>query len=253
MKKGKVFIVGAGPGDPELITLKGLKALHRADVVLYDKLAPPELLKEVPAEAERIFVGKSKGRHPIPQEKINQLMIQKALDGKTVVRLKGGDPLIFGRLAEEIEALEKAGITYEIIPGITAASAAAAEARIPLTHRDKASILSFITGHRKNNQPLNLPYQELAKTGGTIVIYMGVSTSEQISKGLIAAGMNPETPTLIACSVGTPNQTIYKTTIENLPNTIKEKRILPPAIIIVGNTVIKNWRGREDSNPRPAD
>ncbi len=231
---GKVYLVGAGPGDPELLTMKALKVLKEADVVLYDNLVSEEVL-EYAESAKLIYVGKKMGHHFCPQERINQLLVENAQKYRVVVRLKGGDPLIFGRIAEEMEALEEAGIDYEIIPGVTAASAAASVAKVPLTHRDYTSIVSFISGHRKRNMPLDIPYKHLVELGGTVVVYMGVSTMKEIVKGLMDAGLDGNTPVLVAKSVGLKDQLIIRSTVSDMLS-LKDK-ITPPAVWIVGKVV----------------
>ncbi len=234
MSRGKVYIVGAGPGDPELITLKGLRILKEADVVLYDNLVPKELLGFAKEDAELIYVGKASGRHTVSQQRINELLVEKAKQGKHVVRLKGGDPLIFGRASEEMRALREASVDFEIVPGVTAASAACARAKVSLTSRDCASVLSFITGHRRGKEPLNLPYRELVGLDGTIVVYMGVSTCEQIAANLVKNGMPEDTPVLVACSIGLENERLIVTTLSELPVVKEREGIEPPALFIIG-------------------
>ncbi len=241
MVKGKVYIVGAGPGDPELITLKAVRILRMAQVVLYDRLIPMEVLDYAPGSAEKIFVGKRCGRHPIPQERINAIMVEKALEGKVVVRLKGGDPAIFGRLAEEIKALREHGIPFEIVPGVTAASAAAASLGISLTHRDCASVVSFITGHRKGGQPLDLPFEHLAALGGTIVVYMGLSTAPEIARKLIDAGMPSDTPVAVVSSAATAEERKMFLSLGQVMGEILS-HFSPPSVIFIGPSV-KNCSG----------
>jgi uroporphyrinogen III methyltransferase/synthase len=192
MKKGMVTLVGAGPGDSGLMTLKGAQKLSKADTVVFDRLVSAEILAMIPAGVEKIDVGKSGGNHPVPQDKINEILLQKALEGKNVVRLKGGDPFVFGRGGEELELLEQSGVDFEVVPGVTSAVAVPAYAGIPLTHRDYCSSFHVITGHAREGGSLQIPFESLVKFGGTLVFLMGVSSLAFISKGLIEAGMDRE-------------------------------------------------------------
>ncbi len=233
---GKVYLVGAGPGDPGLLTLRAVEVLRRADVVFYDHLVSSEVLRYA-SKAELVYVGKEKGRHTMPQDEINRLLVKRAKEGKVVVRLKGGDPLVFGRAAEEMEALKKEGVDFEVVPGVTAASAAAAAAKVPLTHRDCSSVVSFVTGHRKEGKGLNIPYRQLVELGGTIVVYMGVSTMEEIAESLMAEGLSDKTPVLVAEAVGLEGERIVKTTLGELVQIKKSFGFRPPAVWIVGRAV----------------
>ena len=237
---GKVYIVGAGPGDPKLITIKGLELLKKADVILYDHLVNPRLLKEAKEEAEKIFVGKIAGKHTYRQEEINQLLIEKAKKFQCVVRLKGGDPFIFGRLAEEMEALSKAKIEFEVIPGVTASSGAASSLKTALTHRDISSVLTFITGHRKGNTPLDIPFEHIVKLKSTLVIYMGVRTFPEIREKLLNCGMEPSTPVAFIENATLEEEKIIVTTLEKAQEALKE--IKPPAIIIIGKILTKTFQ-----------
>jgi len=225
-----VYLVGAGPGDPLLLTLKGKMALERADVVLYDHLASEDLLSYAPVNAERIYVGKKKSDHSHSQDEICALMMDRARAGKTVVRLKGGDPFIFGRGGEEVEALVDAGIPFEVVPGVTASLGIAAYCGVPLTHREHTSVVTFITGH-------DTGAIDWAKVSGseTLVIYMGLSHMDEIVRQLLAAGRDPKTPT-IAVRWGTrPNQQVLMATLAELPSELKRVELKPPATVIVGD------------------
>jgi len=204
--RGTVHLVGAGPGDPELLTLKALRLLAGADVVVHDRLVAPEILALVPPGVRRISVGKAAGCHTLPQEGINRLLVDLALQGLTVVRLKGGDPLIFGRGSEEAEALRDAGVPVDIVPGITAAQGAAAATGVPLTHRGLATGLRYVTGHRAGDGPLDLDWQGLAEPGTTLVVYMGAANMAAIAAELMARGVPPDLPALAVASATTPRE-----------------------------------------------
>jgi uroporphyrin-III C-methyltransferase len=233
---GKVFLVGAGPGDPELLTLKALKVLHNADVVLHDDLVSAEILKLVPSSAQVENIGKRCGRKGITQQEINQLLVNYALLDRRIVRLKGGDPLIFGRAGEEIEALRDAHIEFEIIPGITAALGAAAAAQIPLTHRDASSALVLITNHQANHPstrgksdwPAHLP------TNATIVVYMPGYGYEVTAQKIIQSGLDAATPCAIISHATGEDQQVYQTTIQDLPNS---PQLQAPTLLVVGEVV----------------
>jgi uroporphyrinogen III methyltransferase/synthase len=231
MPNGKVYLVGAGPGDAELITLKGYQLICRADVILYDHLAPSELLQLARPDAEVISVAKFSSRHTVPQPEINKLLIEKVRQNNTIVRLKGGDPLLFGRGAEEAEACAKAGIPFEVVPGITSAIAAPTYAGIPPTHRDYASCLAIITGHRKDEQPLKIPKAD------TLIFLMGVANIQKIVDSLIDAGW-PKQTKIAAIQNGTCyNQKVITGMLENFVETIQKENLKPPAIFIVGRVV----------------
>ena len=226
----KVYLVGAGPGDPELITLKGRRCLEIADVVLYDHLAPPALLNLAPPSAERIYVGKKRGDHAFSQAEITDLMIAKASQGKTVVRLKGGDPFIFGRGGEEVEALAEAGLTFEVVPGVTAPLGIAAYTGVPLTHREHTSVVTFVTGH-------NVDQIDWTKTGisETLVIFMGVHHAAEIIERILAAGRDPQTPAMAVRWGTRPDQHTISGALADLPKLIEH--LAPPATIIIGDVV----------------
>lgn len=233
-----VYLVGAGPGDPGLLTVKGLECIKRADVIIYDFLASPTLLKNASEHAEVIYVGKKGGDHTLPQEKINSLIVEKAVQGKTVVRLKGGDPFIFGRGGEEAEILAKEGIPFEIVPGVTSAIAAPAYAGIPLTHRDYTSVLTFVTGHEdptKKDSSIN--WESLAKSNGTIVCLMGVKNLPEIVQRLKENGLSSTTPAAVVRWGTTSRQRTVTGTLDTIAHQVKAAKITAPAIIIVGRVV----------------
>jgi uroporphyrin-III C-methyltransferase len=231
---GKVFLVGAGPGDPELLTLKALRAIKSADVVVYDRLVSDEILAAIPSGAARVDVGKQSGYHPVPQREINHMLVRLAQTARTVVRLKGGDPTIFGRGFEEVAELARANIAYEIIPGITAAQGCAASARIPLTHRGIATGVRYVTGHRRANEPLDLDWSSLADSSTTLVVYMGLANVDEISAQLIAHGLSAGTPVL-AISQGTTSQErrIF-TPLAELPCAARAADFEGPVLFIIG-------------------
>ncbi|MBE6042142.1 MAG: uroporphyrinogen-III C-methyltransferase, partial [Clostridiales bacterium] len=193
-KKGKVWLVGAGPGDPGLMTMKGRKVLEEADVVVYDALIGSGLLSMMPADAEKIYAGKRSEHHFLKQDEINRILVEKALEGNKVVRLKGGDPFVFGRGGEELELLTENGIPYEIVPGVTSAFAVPAYAGIPVTHRDYCSSVHVITGHKRKDHTYDIDFKALKETGGTLIFLMGIASLPVIAKGLLEAGMDPDTP-----------------------------------------------------------
>ncbi len=234
MKEGKVTLVGAGPGDPELLTLKGKKAIESAEVVVYDRLVSPAILRLIPENAERINVGKEASHHTVPQEGINRILLEKALEGKKVVRLKGGDPFLFGRGGEELELLSENGVSFEEVPGITSAIAVPAYAGIPVTHRDFSSSLHIITGHQRAGKPLDIHFDALVKAKGTLVFLMGVSSLSEICRGLLEAGMEENTPAATIERGTTPFQRTTLATLSTLPEEAKKRKVKSPAIIIVG-------------------
>ncbi len=238
MKPGKVYLIGAGPGDPGLITVKGQACIHTADVVIYDYLAAPALLAHAAADAELIYVGKKGGNHTLPQGGINQLIIEKARQGLTVARLKGGDPYIFGRGGEEAEELVAAGIPFEVVPGVTSAVAGAAYAGIPLTHRDFTSTLAFVTGHEDPTKAgSSIDWKALATGIGTLVFFMGVKNLPTITAKLQHNGMAPETPVaLIRWGTTTRQQTVTGT-LATIVAIARQAGVKAPAIIVVGKVV----------------
>ncbi|NJC88401.1 MAG: uroporphyrinogen-III C-methyltransferase [Desulfuromonas sp.] len=237
-RPGIVYLVGAGPGDPGLMTVRGLACLRRAEVVIYDYLANPALLNEAPAGVARVYVGKSKGRHCVPQEEINTLLAEHARAGRTVVRLKGGDPFIFGRGGEEAGFLAAAGIPFEVVPGITAGLAAAAYAGIPLTHRDYTTSLAMVTGHLTSERDLDhVDWARLAKGVGTLVIYMGLSNLDEIAARLITHGRPPQTPVALVRWATTPRQQTLTGTLADIAAKVAAADFQPPAVIIIGEVV----------------
>ena len=228
----KVYLVGAGPGDPGLITIKGRDALARADCVLYDRLASEQLLEYAPAHAERIYVGKKRARHEMSQEEISALMVDRAQKGRTVVRLKGGDPFIFGRGGEEIEALAAANIPFEIVPGVTTPLGLAAYTGVPLTHRDHTSAVTFVTGHR-------VDAIDWAKIGAseTVVLFMGLVSFAAIAEQMIEHGRSPDTPAMAVRWATRPDQETLVGTLATLPEIVQRKHLRPPATIVIGEVV----------------
>ncbi|MGA1870445.1 MAG: uroporphyrinogen-III C-methyltransferase [bacterium] len=243
MKNGIVFLVGAGPGDPELITVKGLRLIKEADVLIYDYLANPRLIEYAAVGAEKIYVGKKSDQHTLPQNDITALIISKAKEGKKVVRLKGGDPFIFGRGGEEAEHCAKEGIPFEIIPGVTSAIAVPAYAGIPLTHRDITTSVAFITGHeRPDKDQSRIPWPQLAKGPGTLVFLMGVKNLPFISQNLIEHGRAPTTPVAVIQWGSLQKQKTIKADLQTIEEVARRQGIKPPAIIVIGEVV--NLRDR---------
>ncbi|MGO4891341.1 siroheme synthase CysG [Flavobacterium sp. W21_SRS_FM6] len=234
--KGEVYLVGAGPGDPDLLTFRALRLMQKADVVVYDRLVSSEILELVRRDAEKIYVGKAKSKHTVPQEEINELLASEALAGKRVVRLKGGDPFIFGRGGEEIETLVEKGISFQVVPGITAASGAASYAGIPLTHRDHAKSVVFATGHLRDNT-INLNWKGLAQADQTIVFYMGLTGLAIICEELVKHGLPTTTPIAMVQSATTPQQKVITGTFMDIQAKAEAAGIQPPALIIVGSVV----------------
>ena len=240
MAGGKVYLVGAGPGDPGLITLKGIECLQKADLILYDGLVNPLILQHVSSEVERtcrVSEG-CKNRRVLQQDEINQRLISAALEGKTVVRLKGGDPFIFGRGSEEAAALRNAGIEFEVVPGITAATAAAGYAGISVTHRAHASAVALITGHEDPTKPdSSLDYDVLAKFPGTLVFYMGLHKLERIVESLIQSGKAEDTPAAVISRGTTPYQKTVQSTLSQLPEQVRQAGLVAPSLIVIGDCV----------------
>lgn len=235
---GTVYLVGAGPGDPGLITVKGLEKIRTADVIVYDYLAGETFLREARQDAELIYVGKTGRHHTVEQPDINELLVRKAREGKSVVRLKGGDPYVFGRGGEEAEELVHAGIPYEVVPGVTSAVAAPAYAGIPVTHRDHASMVTFITGHEDPSKEVTaIDWATLARNPGTLVFLMGVKNLAQISEALQVHGKPPKTPAALVQWGSTPRQVSLISTLADIPRDANQKGLKPPAVLVVGSVV----------------
>jgi uroporphyrin-III C-methyltransferase/precorrin-2 dehydrogenase/sirohydrochlorin ferrochelatase len=236
LNRGEVYLIGGGPGDPDLLTFRALRLMQQADVVVYDRLISPAVLDLTRRDADRMYVGKERDNHSVPQDQINQLLVDLAKEGKRVCRLKGGDPFIFGRGGEEIELLAEHHIPFQVVPGITAASGISAYAGIPLTHRDHAQSVTFATGHLKDGTS-DLNWHALAQPGQTIVFYMGLKGIETITAKLIEHGMDPATPAALVQKGTTPDQEEYIGTLETLPQIVKESDIKPPTLTIIGSVV----------------
>lgn len=235
---GKVFLVGSGPGDPELLTIKAKKVIENADVVLYDQLSGKAIIDMLPASAEKIDVGKYAGYHKLSQWQINELLIKRAKEGKVVVRLKGGDPYLFGRGGEEAEALTAEGIEVEVIPGITSAIAVPAYAGIPITHRDHASMVTFVTGHEDpTKKETALDWELLASFNGTIVILMGVSMLEHNVKQLIKYGKSIDTLVAVIERGTRPDQRVTIGTLGEIAALCKQRKVRAPAVTVIGDVV----------------
>ncbi|MFN3655669.1 MAG: uroporphyrinogen-III C-methyltransferase [Pseudolabrys sp.] len=234
MTAGKVLLVGAGPGDPDLLTLKAMRAIESADVIVYDRLVSEEILGLIPAGATRICVGKRPGHHPVPQSEISRLLVTLAGTNRLVVRLKGGDPFIFGRGCEEALELERAGVRYEVIPGITAAQGCAASARMPLTHRGLATGVRFVTGHCRADEPLDLDWASLADADTTLVVYMGSANIDEIVRELIAHGLPADTPALAVCDGTTRRERRLHGPLSQLPAMTWAACFSGPVLFVIG-------------------
>ena len=234
--KGEVYLVGAGPGDPELLTLKALRLMQQADVVIYDRLVSPAIMELCRRDATKIYVGKARSNHAVPQEGINALLVEYASKGQRVCRLKGGDPFIFGRGGEEIQELFAAGVPFQVVPGITAASGCSAYAGIPLTHRDYTQSVRFLTGHLKEGSP-ELPWDELVYQNQTLVLYMGLVGLEKICEKLIEHGQRPDMPVALISKGTTPEQKVLVGTLADIASKVEENHIQAPTLTIIGDVV----------------
>lgn len=235
-EKGEVYLIGAGPGDPDLLTFRALRLMQQADVVLYDRLVSEPILDLVRRDAERIYVGKARSNHAVPQEEINEMLVRLAQQGKRVCRLKGGDPFIFGRGGEEIERLKEEGIPFQVVPGITAASGCSAYSGIPLTHRDYSQSVRFVTAHLREGA-VELPWFELAQERQTIVFYMGLNALDRICSELIKHGKAPETPVALIQQGTTPQQKVWTADLASITQKIASEEVHAPTLIIVGDVV----------------
>lgn len=237
-KVGTIFLVGAGPGDPDLLTLRAARLIESAQVIVHDGLVDPAILDLTHPLTERISVAKQRARHTLPQEDINRLLIKIARSGKDVVRLKGGDPFIFGRGGEEAEAARAAGVAVEIIPGISAANGAAAAAQIALTHRDASSIVSFVAGQCKGLAEQD--WAGLAGKGRTLVIYMGVKTAPQIAEKLMADGLSPSMPVAVIENGARPAMRVLRSSLAGLPDMVAHEAVISPALIVIGEVTARD-------------
>jgi len=235
--KACVYLLGTGPGDPDLLTVKALRLMQQADVVVYDRLVSDEILQLIPAGTTRIYVGKRSGRHTLVQDEINALLVNLAETERTIVRLKGGDPFIFGRGSEEALYLAKHGVRFEVIPGVTAASACASYAGIPLTHRGLANSVQFVSGHAQNNQPLDLDWASLADENRTLVIYMGVANIGYISRRLIRAGLPAGSPVAAIENGASQRQRCLVCELSQLQQRVIEEDLKAPVVFVIGRVV----------------
>ncbi len=244
---GKVTLVGTGPGDPDLLTLRALKVIEQADAVVHDRLVSPEIMRLVPARARRVDVGKQPQHHPVPQDEINELLVSLALQGLNVARLKGGDPLIFGRGSEEAQALRDAGIPVSYVPGITAAQGAAASAGVPLTHRGLATGVRYVTGHRAGDAELALDWASLASEDTTLVVYMGAANIGEIAAQLIARGLPQQLPVLMIIAATTPREQRCVSALARIARDAAAHSGTAPMLFIIGH-VVSLYRGERGAD-----
>ncbi len=237
LKQGEVALVGSGPGDAELLTIRAMRFIEQAEIAIYDRLVSDEILALLPDNCERFYVGKEQAKHCVPQDRINEILVEEARLGKRVLRLKGGDPFIFGRGGEEAEYMLQNGVSCHICPGITAASGCTTYAGIPLTHRGVAQGCTFITGHIQNNGQLNLPWQSLCSPSQTVVFYMGINTLAKIAEKLVEHGRDINTPAALIRKGTQPEQKTYRGTIGNLAELVEKHKITPPTLIVIGDVV----------------
>ncbi len=238
MSKGAVYLVGAGPGDPSLLTLKASKLLKKAEVVVYDNLVSKEILASIPSAIEKIYVGKKSKNHPVPQKEINEILIKKGKEGKRIVRLKGGDPFLFGRGGEEAQELKKNGIRFKVVPGITSALSAPAYAGIPVTHRNFSSSVAVVTGHEDPSKTKNrVQWSKLATSVDTIIVLMGIENLAAIAEELVKGGRDPCTKVAVIENGTTKKQKITLGNLENIGEVSAKQNIKPPAVIVIGNVV----------------
>lgn len=234
MVRGKVYLVGAGPGDPKLLTVRAMELLSEADIVIYDRLVGESILKFAPRTARKIYVGKRSGKHEVPQDKINELLVTAAHEGKVIVRLKGGDPFLFGRGGEEAEALLEKKVSFEVVPGVTSAIAAPMYAGIPLTHRDFASSVAIVTGHRAGDSGKPIKWDKLASAVDTIVILMGIESLEAIVAKFVEGGIDPNKPVAIIQQGTTRTQKTILGKIGTIVAEAEKNSVKPPAVIVIG-------------------
>ena len=237
LNQGEVALVGSGPGDAELLTIRAMRFIEQAEIAIYDRLVSDEILALLPDNCERFYVGKEQAKHCVPQDRINEILVEEARLGKRVLRLKGGDPFIFGRGGEEAEYMLQNGVSCHICPGITAASGCTTYAGIPLTHRGVAQGCTFITGHIQNNGQLNLPWQSLCSPSQTVVFYMGINTLAKITEKLVEHGRDINTPAALIRKGTQPEQKTYRGTIGNLAELVEKYNITPPTLIVIGDVV----------------
>ncbi len=234
--EGEVYLVGAGPGDPDLLTFRALRLMQQADIALYDRLVHPSIIDLIRRDAQKVYVGKQRDNHTVRQEEINSLLVKYAKQGKRVLRLKGGDPFIFGRGGEEIDTLVDQKVSFQVVPGITSASGCSAYSGIPLTHRDHAQSCIFVTGHLKEGK-LDLKWEKLIQPNQTIVFYMGLVSIDIICSQLVANGLDPDTPCALIQQGTTPDQKVYTSIVKNMSELVKQKKPMAPTIFIIGFVV----------------